>query len=97
MNENNVLIGHFLKQKRLAANLTQKDIADAFELTSTQFISNWERGISLPPSNYLPKLCKLMNIDPKELIKLILQKTEAELNFHFLNNVDENDKKTNFG
>lgn len=77
------IIGTFLKNKRIENNLTQKDIAVKFELSSTQFISNWERGISLPPANYLPTLCQLLNIEPKILIRMILEKTESELTAHF--------------
>lgn len=86
-------IGTFLKKKRIENNLTQKDIAVRFELSSTQFISNWERGISLPPATYLPTLCQLLNIDPKILIKMILEKTEMELTSHFKSVVTNKDSR----
>ena len=93
MSETNSVIGIFLKNKRIENNLTQKDIANMFDLTSTQFISNWERGISLPPASYLPKLCKALNIEPKELIKLIRQKTDNELNSYFVSTSEIKEKK----
>jgi transcriptional regulator with XRE-family HTH domain len=76
-------IGNFLKAQRQAKKLTQKQLADIFNLTCTQFVSNWERGICLPPANYLPKLCQVLNIERKTLINLILEKTEADLDAHF--------------
>lgn len=78
-NDANSSVGAFLKDKRVKANLTQKEISDIFKFKSAQFVSNWERGISVPPTIYLPKLCQLLKIDHKQIVKLILLQTELEL------------------
>jgi transcriptional regulator with XRE-family HTH domain len=49
-------IGKLLKQKREEAKLTQRDVAEVLDYTSSQFVSNWERGIVLPPMTTLPVL-----------------------------------------
>ena len=40
-------LGDYLKSKRENASLSQGDVAKKLKYTSPQFISNWERGISL--------------------------------------------------
>lgn len=51
--------GRYLADKRTAAGLTQRQVADTLGYSSAQFISNFERGIATPP---LPKLKKLISI-----------------------------------
>ncbi len=77
-------INEFFRQKRIEANLTQKNIADHFELGSTQFVSNWERGLCLPPNNYLPDLCKLYKMSKNEVIQAIIGHREEELQALFV-------------
>ena len=50
------IIGKFLKEKRTKAGLTQQEVALGLSYDTAQFVSNWERGISLPPLVALPKL-----------------------------------------
>jgi transcriptional regulator with XRE-family HTH domain len=51
--------------------LTQLDVANHLEYTTAQFISNWERGISMPPMDTLPRLSNLLKIAPRDLIEVI--------------------------
>jgi len=64
-------IGKFLKQGRLKAGLTQLEVSRNFKYSNLQFVSNWERGISLPPIELLPKLAKLYNISAEDLIEVV--------------------------
>jgi transcriptional regulator with XRE-family HTH domain len=61
-------VGRFLKTKREKAQLTQQDVSRQLDYTSPQFVSNWERGVSLPPMEVLPRLASLYAIGPKEMI-----------------------------
>ena len=47
-----------LKQKRVAAGLSQRDVSDELGYSTPQFISNWERGISCPPRRIIEKTWK---------------------------------------
>ncbi|WII72777.1 helix-turn-helix transcriptional regulator [Bdellovibrio sp. 22V] len=84
--------GDFLKKSREAQNLSQKDVASFFEYNTPQFISNWERGLSLPPVPTIRKLAKLYKISAEKLFELILEEqlflTEKSLREKF-----EEDKK----
>ena len=71
------MIGRFLRLNRIKANLTQHDVAQHLAYTSPQFVSNWERGVSLPPLEVLPKLSHLFGIAPKEIIETLERYQEA--------------------
>lgn len=65
--------GEFLKQSREAQGLSQKDVSDVMGYNTSQFISNWERGLSLPPIPTLRKLAKVYNINAEILFNVILE------------------------
>ena len=67
----------FLKEKRTAAGLSQEEVATKLGYSTSQFISNWERGISQPPINTLKFLAKLYNVNPEEMFQVLLQNTIA--------------------
>ncbi len=66
-------LGDFLAAKRTNAGLTQKEVSDKMGYSSAQFVSNFERGLCMPPLNKLKVLSDLYNIDPKELAEFILK------------------------
>jgi transcriptional regulator with XRE-family HTH domain len=41
-------LASFLKERRIAAGLSQIDVSRKLGYTSAQFVSNWERGIAKP-------------------------------------------------
>lgn len=65
-------LGEYIKAKRIAAGLAQKDVSDKFGYSTPQFISNWERGVSNPPIGDLKKLAAIYGIDAEELFDIIL-------------------------
>lgn len=65
-------LGEYLKAKRLAAGLSQGDVAQKFGYSTPQFISNWERGESNPPISDIKKLAALYKIDAEELFETLL-------------------------
>jgi transcriptional regulator with XRE-family HTH domain len=54
---------------RIRCGLSQSEIAGHFGYTSSQFISNIERGISFVPIDKIKALCKLLNIDKNDYLK----------------------------
>ena len=62
------VVGKFLRDKRVKAGLTQWDVAHHLKYSTAQFVSNWERGVSLPPLEALPKLAVLFHATGKEVI-----------------------------
>ncbi|MGE3973373.1 MAG: helix-turn-helix domain-containing protein [Bdellovibrionales bacterium] len=69
-------LSNYLSDKREKSNLSQLDLGTQLGFTSAQFVSNWERGISLPSPSCLPKLVSLLKLDKRKLISLILKHQE---------------------
>lgn len=70
-------VGEYLKQLRLEAGLTQRDVSIALGYSSAQFISNFERGIAVPPLKKLKILQKLFRMNIGRLIELTLAAEKA--------------------
>lgn len=72
-------LSDFLKSKRVAAGLTQRDVSNALGYSTPQFVSNWERGISQPPIETLVRVSKIIKADEHELFALVLELTIFEV------------------
>ncbi len=55
------------RNARLAANLTQQQVADALGLDRTA-VAHYEKGDSMPNVRSLKKICELFNITLDELL-----------------------------
>ena len=63
-------IGLKIKQKRKALSLTQLELAERVGLTESS-ISRYESGkIATMPTSTVNKICKVLNIEPSELLGL---------------------------
>lgn len=61
-------IGAKIKQKRKSLNMTQFELADKVGLTESS-ISRYERGkIATMPTSTVNKICRVLNIEPAELL-----------------------------
>lgn len=72
-------LGDMLKQARIDKKLTQYQVAKALGYTSSQFISNIERGTCAPPMKKLGKLVKLYSLDSRVLTEFLLSCYKKEL------------------
>nr|BFD59524.1 hypothetical protein CKG001_16310 [Bdellovibrio sp. CKG001] len=71
--------GQILKAKRLAANLSQAAVAEHFGYSTPQFISNWERNVSMPPVESFKKIGHLYGISAEELFETALNQKISEI------------------
>lgn len=74
-------VGLPLKKWRENVGLSQAAVAKRLLYSSPQFISNWERGRSLPPMDILRQLMVLYRIVPDELIRHLSEYQEQLLSF----------------
>lgn len=74
------IFGAYLAQLRACRNLTQRHVATKLGYGTSQFISNVERGIALPPLNKLRKLASLYEIGVNELVDKMVECLDAEYN-----------------
>ena len=72
----------FFKNKREEKGLTQEAVSKALGYKSKQIVSNWERGLCLPPVNSLHDLTKLLSLKNDDVVKIFLKETEIVLNSH---------------
>lgn len=72
-------LGKFLKQSRKSAELSQKELSKILGYESSQFISNWERGVSRVPHPMIKKLCSALLIDAEEYVTRLVSVIEKEI------------------
>jgi transcriptional regulator with XRE-family HTH domain len=65
-------IGDYLRRKREESGLTQFFVAQKLGYSSSQFVSNIERGLSNVPLKALKVLVELYKLNPDEVIDLII-------------------------
>ena len=65
-------LGIYFRDKRIERGLTQGDVAGHLGYSSSQFVSNWERGLARPPVAAVKKLNKLLDLDVDKLLDLLL-------------------------
>jgi transcriptional regulator with XRE-family HTH domain len=73
------ILAEFLKSRRSQVGLSQKDVAKSLGYSTSQFVSNWERGISQPPVSVLRRLADLYKIDAEEMFKVLLETTVSQV------------------
>jgi transcriptional regulator with XRE-family HTH domain len=66
-------LSRYLKQKRQASGLTQREVAQVLGYSSPQFVCNWERGLAKPPVNAIKKICKLYKLELPKVYDMVLQ------------------------
>lgn len=67
--------GEQMMDWRLEANLTQGAVSKKLNYSSPQFLSNWERNLSLPPMKVIPALAKIYKLDSTKLKKAIFEES----------------------
>jgi transcriptional regulator with XRE-family HTH domain len=72
-------VGNFLKNLRQKSGLTQQQLASKLSYSTAQFVSNWERGISLPPLEAVPKLSTLCKTTTRALVNALFEYQEESL------------------
>ena len=70
---NKIELAKYLKEKRLAANLSQINIAHRLGYGSAQFISNWERGVARPPVSAIKKIAEVLRVPADEIFEIVLR------------------------
>lgn len=79
MQQNSNKLAQFLKEKRTQSGLSQKDVATKLGYSTSQFISNWERGISQPPINTLRTLANMYKVTAEQMFNVLLEETMVQV------------------
>jgi len=70
MNKRKEPIKNNLKEYRLKAGLTQKEVAKLIGVNSEERVCHWEQGRNVPGALNLIKICKLYNISQNQIYEL---------------------------
>ena len=76
----NKTIGEIISELRKEKGMTQNDLAEKMNVTD-KAVSKWERNLSCPDVNSIPKLAEILEISVEELLNA--QKRENESNGKF--------------
>lgn len=73
-------VGSFLREKREAKGLSQKELGQKFvPPVTTQFVSNLERGITPIPAPHIQSLVRALDLNEPELMVLMEKEYAAKL------------------
>lgn len=64
--------GSFLARKRNEAGLSQRDVSLKLKYSSAQFISNFERGLALPPLKKLKTIVNLYGLCTRDVENMLV-------------------------
>ncbi len=90
-----IKIGRFIADCRKNANLTQMQLAEKLGITD-KAISKWERGVAMPDSSIMLKLCSILGINVNELLsgeKISMENNEQKNEQLLLDMAKEVEKK----
>ena len=71
-------VARYLQSKRKKLNLNQSEVAEQLGY-SAQVVSNWERGLCLPPKKCLKKLVQIYRVPRSEFCDLLIQEYSSEV------------------
>ena len=74
-----VEMGKYLRHSRLVAKLTQAEVARKLGFSSSQFVSNIERGTQSVPLFTLARLIRIYKLDGKRAVQILLGGQEKML------------------
>lgn len=60
-------VGEIISYLRKEKNMTQNDLAEKMNVTD-KAVSKWERNLSCPDANSIPKLAEILGISVEELL-----------------------------
>lgn len=70
MNKRKDIVPNNLKEYRLKAGLTQKQVAKLLSMQCEDRLSHWENGQAMPSVKNLFRLCEVYKASPNEIYQL---------------------------
>lgn len=80
--KSSVNLGTFLRLRREELGLSQGHVAKKMGLQTSQYVSNWERGVSLPPIFHptsIRKVVKIYELDLHDYVERIFQEQKSRM------------------
>ena len=74
----NKTIGEMISSLRKEKNMTQNDLAEKMNVTD-KAVSKWERNLSCPDVNSIPKLAEILGVSVEELLNAQTEQDNSKL------------------
>ena len=68
-------LAKYIKEQRLNAALSQKEVVRLLGYKKPQFLSNLERGTSRPPVDVLKRMCEIYRTSHQEMREMYIQES----------------------
>lgn len=75
----NKTIGEIISSLRKNKNMTQNDLAEKMNITD-KAVSKWERNLSCPDVNSIPKLAEVLGVSVEELLNAQAKQENSKVN-----------------
>jgi transcriptional regulator with XRE-family HTH domain len=72
-------LGETIRRWREARGISQAEVARLMGYGTSQFISNWERGVSYPPISAAGKLAGVLKISHRTLVYMVFRCKQSDL------------------
>lgn len=72
-------VGSYFRKKRVESGMTQIELSKRLGYSTSQFVSNWERGVCMPPLSNMASLCDLLSIPKREIVDLLTDEYRRNL------------------
>lgn len=76
----NKTLGEMISSLRKEKNMTQNDLAEKMNVTD-KAVSKWERNLSCPDVNSIPKLAEVLDISVEELLNSQTKQENSKVNY----------------
>ena len=74
----NKTLGEMISSLRKEKNMTQNDLAEKMNVTD-KAVSKWERNLSCPDVNSIPKLAEILGVSVEELLNAQTEQDNSKL------------------
>lgn len=73
------IFGEYLRAQRIKVDRSQIEVSRELGYSSSQFVSNWERGISFPPLAAYHQIARIYQVSLDELFEQSMEAKVREL------------------
>ena len=74
----NKTLGEMISSLRKEKNMTQNDLAEKMNVTD-KAVSKWERNLSCPDVNSIPKLAEILDVSVEELLNAQIKQDNSKV------------------
>lgn len=71
-------LAKYLQERRLALGFTQAALSKKLKV-HVQYVSNWERGMCIPPTHSFDKVLEILKVDREQVVKAMVLDSKVQI------------------